>query len=128
MMLLMTISPPSSSSSSKLSYQELGYFYCIHVQHIRNFVQQYPSHNLIELDLYNTNQTSHFLTTLFDHNSISAATSTIRKKKTKMKKKKEKMSPSSSSTSCWGKYNENTNLAKQIEEHKLKNQNRTTYM
>ena len=40
-------------------------FFCSHVIHLRNFVNQYPSHTLIELDLYDTDQTSYVLNTLF---------------------------------------------------------------
>ena len=126
----------SRMSSSRLSYQDSGYFYCIHVQHIRRFVQQYPSHKLIELDLYDNNQTSYLLSTLFDDIDTTSSVTSIGKKKTKpssrMNKKKEKSSSTkspSTSSLCWGKYNENTNLAQRLEEHQhqqeLMNQNRT---
>lgn len=42
----------------------MTHFFCSHVLHVRNFVKQHPSHNLIELDLYHNN-TEVILDTLF---------------------------------------------------------------
>jgi len=43
----------------------MAQFFCSHVQHVRNFVNTHPTHTLIELDLYNTNQTIAVLDRLF---------------------------------------------------------------
>jgi len=40
-------------------------FWCNHVMHIREYVKQYPSHKLIELDLYDSKSTSSTLASLF---------------------------------------------------------------
>ena len=44
---------------------ELKRFLCSHVLHFRQFVQDHPSHKLIELDLYDTNTSSYVMSTLF---------------------------------------------------------------
>ena len=71
----------------RLSYTDLATFYCNHVKHIRRFVQQYPTHRLIELDLYNTNQTSDIMSKLFRI-----------------------------PRNCWGKHNANQYLAQRLAE------------
>ena len=40
-------------------------FFCSHVIHLRNFVQQHPTHALIELDLYDTPTSDYVLNTIF---------------------------------------------------------------
>jgi hypothetical protein len=45
--------------------QQLQDWWCTHVLHIREFVKQYPSHNLIELDLYDGETSSQLLSQLF---------------------------------------------------------------
>jgi hypothetical protein len=40
-------------------------FFCSHVIHLRDFVNQNPSHALIELELYDSNKTQHVLETIF---------------------------------------------------------------
>jgi hypothetical protein len=57
-------------------------FFCSHVLHIRQFVELYPSHALIELDLYDTEGTASVMSTLF--------TSSAGKKESKK---------------CWGREN-----------------------
>ena len=42
-------------------------FFCSHVIHVRNFVERFPSHTLIELDLYDTNATSRIMNLFFQH-------------------------------------------------------------
>ena len=48
-----------------LTDNELKMWWCRHITHIREFVDQYPSHELIELEIYNKNVTSNILTSLF---------------------------------------------------------------
>jgi len=73
----------------KLSPNELARWWCGHINHIREYVQEYPSHKLIELDLYDINGTSDTLYDLFQadmHND-------------------DNLKPS---TSCWGHANTNS--------------------
>jgi len=42
----------SSPVKGGVGHNDLKMFWCRHVQHIRNFVKKYPTHNLIEIDLY----------------------------------------------------------------------------
>ncbi|KAL7528169.1 hypothetical protein ACHAXR_004050 [Thalassiosira sp. AJA248-18] len=58
--------------------QDLENWWCTHVQHVREFVKQYPTHSLIELDLYDTRGTSQAMASLFRTNET-----------------------------CWGKHNSN---------------------
>ncbi|KAL3907309.1 MAG: hypothetical protein SGILL_008926 [Bacillariaceae sp.] len=44
-------------------------WWCGHVHHIREFVKEYPSHRLIELDLYNNDEASSILTDIFQAKS-----------------------------------------------------------
>lgn len=48
-----------------LSDVQLAKWWCGHALHIREYVKEYPSHSLIELDLYDTNGTSSLLYDLF---------------------------------------------------------------
>jgi hypothetical protein len=43
----------------------LRHWWCSHVKHVREFVKHYPSHKLVEFDLYNNAQTSDHLSQLF---------------------------------------------------------------
>ena len=61
----------------------LARWWCSHVKHIRSFVKQYPSHDLIELDLYDPSESSSILAELFQTNA-----------------------------SCWGHANENQRAKK----------------
>ncbi|KAL7565723.1 hypothetical protein ACA910_005417 [Epithemia clementina (nom. ined.)] len=68
---------------------ELQDWWCRHVQNVRQFVRQHPSHTLVELDLYNTQQSSTILAELFHTNA-----------------------------SCWGHANANTELVVGKEQEK----------
>ena len=49
-----------------LTEEQLQRWWCVHVEHIRRFVETYPSHNLIELDLYDRDgSTTELLPKLF---------------------------------------------------------------
>ena len=41
------------------------YFRCSHVLHLRNFVKTHPTHTLIELNLYDTNQSAEIMSSIF---------------------------------------------------------------
>jgi len=43
----------------------MAHFVCSHVQHVRNFVEAYPSHALIELDLYDMDHSRSVMSALF---------------------------------------------------------------
>ena len=50
--------------------QQLKDWWCTHINHIRKFVNMYPSHTLLELDLYNrNNKTTNALQQLFFNNN-----------------------------------------------------------
>jgi hypothetical protein len=51
-----------------LTQQEIRNWLCGHVKHVREFVKQYPTHKLIELDLYDTEGSSKVMATLFSAN------------------------------------------------------------
>jgi hypothetical protein len=65
----------------EISRQQIRNWWCGHVKHVREFVKQYPSHTLIELDLYDTPGSSTMMSKLFGVNA-----------------------------SCWGKSNVNPKL------------------
>lgn len=48
-----------------LTKNQLRRWWCGHIQHIREFVEEYPSHRLIELDLYHDEETSSVLADIF---------------------------------------------------------------
>jgi hypothetical protein len=50
---------------SWLSDEQLLRWWCGHIQHIREFVREFPSHRLVELDLLNSDETSSLLADLF---------------------------------------------------------------
>ncbi|CAJ1950009.1 unnamed protein product [Cylindrotheca closterium] len=68
-------------------------FWCSHVQHVRNFVKEYPSHTLIETSLYDNLQSAQIMYGLFptkvDANNTSEPITT------------------ELSNGCWGHSNEN---------------------
>lgn len=53
-------------NGTKWTHKELYFWWCTHITHIREFVQQYPSHKLIEVNLYDSEKTSTILATLFN--------------------------------------------------------------
>ena len=55
------------SDASDLLRYDVKRFFCSHVIHVRNFVERFPSHTLIELDLYDTNATSRIMNLFFQH-------------------------------------------------------------
>lgn len=55
-----------SEGRARCTDENLRHWWCAHVRHIRNFVKHYPSHQLLEFDLYNSAQTSELLSKLFD--------------------------------------------------------------
>jgi hypothetical protein len=63
--LLVNQKKRGNSTAKVVVDQIMIQFFCSHVIHLRNFVNQYPSHTLIELDLYDTNKTQYVLNTIF---------------------------------------------------------------
>lgn len=47
----------------------LAKFWCSHTLHMREYVKEYPSHALIELDLYDKNGTESLMFDLFQHDA-----------------------------------------------------------
>jgi hypothetical protein len=57
------------SGSRKITKADLQVWWCRHVNHVREFVRQYPTHDLIELDLYDSKSSVDILTALFGGNA-----------------------------------------------------------
>ena len=74
---------------------QLTRWWCGHVKHIREFVKQYPSHKLIELDLYDTDESSTVLYDLFQQNQ-----------------KRHPGNDKNDKKSCWGHANMNKKAQK----------------
>mmetsp|Transcript_39728 Transcript_39728/g.45257 ORF Transcript_39728/g.45257 Transcript_39728/m.45257 type:complete len:90 (+) Transcript_39728:2-271(+) len=55
----------SSFLPSKRSSVQLAKWWCGHVLHLREYVKEYPTHVMIELDLYDSNKTASVLHDLF---------------------------------------------------------------
>jgi hypothetical protein len=65
-----------------LTDQQIARWWCGHIKHIREYVKLYTNHTLIELDLYNTKETSNalydiFQSTISSSSSSSSTASTI---------------------------------------------------
>lgn len=58
-----------SERAVRLSDGQLRNWFCGHVHHIREYVREYPSHRLIELDLYDNEGTASVLADLFQSNT-----------------------------------------------------------
>jgi hypothetical protein len=69
---------------------QLGRWWCSHVHHIREYVKQYPTHKLIELELYDTKTSSEILYDIFQKN---------------------KQHDGNENNSCWGHANVNKKAA-----------------
>jgi hypothetical protein len=63
--------------------QDLRDWFCSHVRHIREFVSVYPSHALIELDLYDTQGSTRVMSSLFGANRSCWGHSNVGKDKMK---------------------------------------------
>lgn len=72
---------PKSDERRKL---ELQRWWCSHISHIRAFVKQYPSHKLIELDLYDDEHSADTLATLFDSKKSCWGQTNVNKKNVKV--------------------------------------------
>ena len=72
---------------------QLGRWWCSHVNHIRDYVKQYPSHKLIELDLYDTKTSSEALDDIFQQQHEDSSNGNEKKE------------------SCWGHANVNKKAA-----------------
>jgi hypothetical protein len=110
-----------------LTDQQIARWWCGHIKHIREYVKLYTNHTLIELDLYNTKETSKVLYDIF-HSSSSTTTSTI-STSSQNENENEKQNNNntyedvnnaggianlekSTNESCWGQSNVNKRLKK----------------
>lgn len=55
----------TSAPGLSLTHVQMAKWWCGHVLHIREYVREYPSHAIIELDLYDSNGTTSLLYDLF---------------------------------------------------------------
>lgn len=72
-------------------------FWCSHVTHVRNFVKDHPSHTLIELDLYDTENSAYIMSELFP-------------KRPNAPPPKSGQGEDHSARSCWGQSNANPKI------------------
>ena len=90
---------PSVTKSIKQQFSDtdIAMWFCRHVTRLREFVKLHPSHDLIEIDIYDSNTTSDILTKLFggsnkkcwgqsNANALINETTAIRKNKKKEQK------------------------------------------
>jgi hypothetical protein len=62
------ILPGLIKKGKQLTNQEIRNWWCGHVKHVREFVKRYPTHKLIELDLYDAEGSSKAMSSLFNAN------------------------------------------------------------
>jgi hypothetical protein len=77
--------PGLIKEGGRLTDQEIRNWLCGHVKHIREFVKRYPTHKLIELDLYDTEGSSEAMSSLFNTKATCWGTSNVNKKIAKKK-------------------------------------------
>ena len=88
------------SANKSVSWShDLQMWWCRHINHVREFVRQYPSHDLIELDLYDSESSSYILTSLFGGSSSCWGQSNVKASRipqntTKRPRQKRKRGPS----------------------------------
>jgi hypothetical protein len=63
------ITNDNDNANDDLTDLDLKLWWCRHVMHVREFVRQYPTHDLIELDLYDDETSGEILTALFGGNA-----------------------------------------------------------
>jgi hypothetical protein len=103
---------------------QMARWWCNHVQHIREYTSQkyggYTSHTLIELDLYNTNETSQLLYDLFVNNNNRATPPPQNNVKGDVSVSSENNNNNNNKNdndpkySCWGHKNKNIKNNKDI--------------
>ena len=92
--------------ADRLKDIQLAKWWCGHVLHLREYVREYPSHVLIELDLYNSTESESVLYDLFQTDTDAFQTS--------------KRKPGDAPSQCWGKSNSSEELKKQKVANKQK--------
>ena len=90
----------------RLSKIQLAKWWCGHVLHMREYVREYPSHALIELDLYDTNGTAALMYDLFRADTDD----TYLKEEEEPPSQPLREEPRESLKQCWGKRNVNSKL------------------
>jgi len=89
-------------------------WWCGHVLHIREYVSEYPSHALIELDLYDSNGTASYLYDLFQ------ADTDAHHYASKHETADEGATPTTTLTQCWGESNKSSEHGKRAKAAKNK--------
>jgi hypothetical protein len=64
--------PRGIPKNARRPEHDMALFWCSHVLHVRRFVQEFPSHILIELDLYDSNTSAAVLSSLFPNRNKNA--------------------------------------------------------
>ena len=116
-----TTNTTKKKTKHHLDFYDIEHYFCNHVKHIREFVKQYPSHNLIELDLYNSEETSDILTKLFITND-NISTKKNRTTNSNNNETNETMTNATalpdSLPSCWGHHNVKGNAIEKLQVRK----------
>lgn len=99
-----------------LEIRQLVRWWCGHVNHIRNYVKQYPSHKLIELDLYDTDETSKVLYDLFQGESYNGF-ETKPENNDDLPKKNHNITTTPTPSCSWG--HSNTNKIKTVKKNAM---------
>ncbi len=81
---------PQNLTDEKDVRDTMSQFFCSHVQHLRNFVKEHPSHTLIELDLYDNQGSSTIMGALFPSSNICWGHSNKSERKPPLGKEKKK--------------------------------------
>ena len=80
---------PVNLEDSRNVHETMIRFFCSHVLHLRRFVESYPSHALIELDLYDTTTSKAVMSALFPSSSGKSPPSACWKHKNKSNNEKQ---------------------------------------
>ena len=101
------VNVPNDLNNTHEVTESLTEFWCSHVLHVRQFVKDHPSVNLLEMDLYDPNRTSYVLSSMFPLlNKKRPANSTAAD---------HILDTTESSRRCWGHANANKKIANKKE-------------
>ena len=100
-----------SNKKLKLTNTQVAKWWCGHVLHIREYVQEYPSHSLIELDLYDTNGTERLLYDLIQVDTNAYHRGQQRQAKSnKGARSSQDQTPTPRQQCFWGHSNQNSKI------------------
>lgn len=98
-----------SNKMLKLTNTQVAKWWCGHVLHIREYVKEYPSHSLIELDLYDTSGTESLLYDLIQVDT-NAYRGQRQAKSNKGARSSQDQTPTPRQQCFWGHSNQNSKI------------------